>query len=198
MDILVISTEKIKLTLSCADMEKYNLNSESMDYNMSQTREAIKEILDEVKVRTGIEFDGKRVFIQAYPCRSGGCELYITQLVTKNLPAVPDCGQSDIYISAVFDNLPAISAFCNRLCSIKGIHSDCVYYDNYRCNYILTFKSSTDIWENDAILNAIVREFGGITVNGKENSFSSATERYTCLATVDAIGLFADLKSLAN
>ncbi len=82
MELIRISDSKLKITLSVADMEKYALCSDSMDYDNTETRRAFWEILDEAKQKTGFDAAKERVFVQVYPSRGGGCEMYVTKVGT--------------------------------------------------------------------------------------------------------------------
>lgn len=80
MEIIRINDSKIKVTLNDDDMDKYDLSADAMDYDNTETRRVIWQILDEAKHRTGFDAARDRVLIQAYPGRRGGCEIYVTQL----------------------------------------------------------------------------------------------------------------------
>ena len=82
MELIRISDSKLKITLSVADMERYALCSDSMDYDNTETRRAFWEILDEAKHKTGFDAAKERVFVQVYPSRGGGCEMYVTKVGT--------------------------------------------------------------------------------------------------------------------
>ena len=82
MELILISDSKLKITLSLSDMEKYDLCSDSMDYDNTETRRAFWEILDEAKHKTGFDAAKERVFVQVYPSRGGGCEMYVTKVGT--------------------------------------------------------------------------------------------------------------------
>ena len=80
MDMILISDTKLKIMLSPLDMEEFSLTGDDMDYSKSETRRAFRSILDKAKHFTGFDAACTRVFIQVYPSRSGGCELYVTKL----------------------------------------------------------------------------------------------------------------------
>ncbi len=80
MELLRISDSKLKVTLSADDMEKYRLDNETMDYDNTETRSAFWQILDEAKHKTGFDAGGEKIFVQVYPSRCGGCEMYVTKV----------------------------------------------------------------------------------------------------------------------
>lgn len=80
MELIRISESKLKVMLTGEDMRQYELNSVDLDCEDSETRHAFRCILEEAKSQTGFDTHNYRIFIQAYPCRGGGCELYVTKL----------------------------------------------------------------------------------------------------------------------
>jgi len=84
MDMILISDTKLKVMLSPLDMEELALSNNDIDYNNTETRRAFWSILDEAKHKTGFDAARTRVFIQVYPSKSGGCELYVTKLASRS------------------------------------------------------------------------------------------------------------------
>lgn len=80
MELILISDSKLKITLTSDDMAQYELDCDTMDYDNTDTRRAFREIFDHVKSISGFDTAGDRLFIQLYPSREGGCEMYITKL----------------------------------------------------------------------------------------------------------------------
>lgn len=80
MELILISDSKLKIMLTSADMQQYALDCDTIDYDNTETRRAFWNILDEAKHRTGFDAAAQRVFIQLYPSKGGGCEMYVTKL----------------------------------------------------------------------------------------------------------------------
>ena len=80
MELIKISDTKLKIMLTAEDMVHYAIASEALNYENTETRRAVWQILDEAKHQTGFDAASDRVLIQAYPSRMGGCELYITKI----------------------------------------------------------------------------------------------------------------------
>ena len=80
MELLLVSDSKLKIMLTAADMEKYDLRVEEIDYDNTHTRRALWEILDEAKLQSGFDAASDKVLIQLYPSRDGGCEIFVTKL----------------------------------------------------------------------------------------------------------------------
>lgn len=82
MELILISSSKLKIMLSDADMEKYDLTAQTVDYDNTATRRAFWSILDDAKNETGFDAASDRLFIQMYPSKDGGCEMFVTKLGT--------------------------------------------------------------------------------------------------------------------
>lgn len=80
MELIRISDSKLKITLTSDDMTQYELDCDTMDYDNTETRKAFWNILDHAKHMTGFDAAGDRVFVQLYPSKKGGCEMYVTKL----------------------------------------------------------------------------------------------------------------------
>ena len=80
MELILINEKKLKIMLTPEDMREYEIDCESVDYARAETRRAFWSILDEAKHRTGFDAASERVYIQLYPSREGGCEMFVTRL----------------------------------------------------------------------------------------------------------------------
>ncbi len=79
MDLIRIDDNKLKIMLTPVDMQSYALDG-NMDYTKDETRQAFRSIMSEARSRTGFDAEGNRVYVQLYPSRSGGCEMFVTKL----------------------------------------------------------------------------------------------------------------------
>ena len=80
MELILINDKKLKIMLTPEDMKEYELDCETVDYTQTETRRAFWNILDEAKHQTGFDAASERVYIQLYPSRTGGCEMYVTKV----------------------------------------------------------------------------------------------------------------------
>ena len=80
MDMIRIGDNKLKLMLSAADCRRYNISGEDMDCLDPDSRRALRRLLDDAGSRSGFDAAADKIFVQLYPCRSGGCELFVTRL----------------------------------------------------------------------------------------------------------------------
>ena len=72
--------------LTREDVENFELNTENADYNDKETRSKIWEILDYVKSHHNFDHNGDKLFIQLYPSKDGGAEIFVTKI--PKLPTV--------------------------------------------------------------------------------------------------------------
>ncbi len=77
MELIQISDNALKVSLTREDMEFYDIEFEMLDYENTQTRRAIWNILDEAKRSLGFEAARDSLYIQAYRSKCGGCELFV-------------------------------------------------------------------------------------------------------------------------
>ena len=80
MEWIRISNNKLKIMLTAQDAKKYDLRCESADYADVVTRQAFREILTDVGRETGFDATEDKVYIQMYPSKEGGCELFVTRV----------------------------------------------------------------------------------------------------------------------
>lgn len=111
MEIIRISDSKLKVSLDTEDMTRYDLSTEQMNYNTTETRRVLWQILDEAKHTTGFNAADDRILIQAYPGRKGGCEIYVTKLAAKQ-DGTPLRGKESLYACPSLDMLFTI---CQKL-----------------------------------------------------------------------------------
>lgn len=78
MELIVISTTKLKVMLSAEDMEKYEFDP--LCSGDITSRKAFRKILKEVREQCGFDAIGDRVLVQYYPSKRGGCEMFVTKL----------------------------------------------------------------------------------------------------------------------
>ena len=80
MELIKINDRKLKIMMTSEDMAEYELTRDNIDYENVDTRRALRSIFATAKQRTGFDASSERVFVQMYPSKAGGCEMYITKL----------------------------------------------------------------------------------------------------------------------
>lgn len=137
MELIRISSSKLKIMLTGEDMKKYALDAESADYDNTATRRAFWSILDDAKNQSGFNAAGDRIFIQLYPSKDGGCEMFVTKMgllcaidedekkgTTIKLPKAlieksHEAGGREKIGSYVFGELSSLLAVCRQLLARK-------------------------------------------------------------------------------
>ena len=89
LELHLIREDKLKVLLTPFDMMKYELTCEKLDYDNTETRKAIWNILDFAKHETGFDAAIGKIRIEVYPEKSGGCSIYITKISANELPPAP-------------------------------------------------------------------------------------------------------------
>ncbi len=161
MELILISSSKLKIMLSGADMEKYELDADSAECDNDATRRAFRSILDDVKSKTGFGTEGERIFIQLYPSRDGGCELFVTKMgifgthgegakplsprqsttLAKHRVRIGDGGSRERARAYLFDTTEHLLAVCKRLLLQKWKGKSEAYCgDNGKCYLLLADK----------------------------------------------------------
>lgn len=149
MELIRISQDKIKISLTKSDLDAYDISVDSIDYQTEQTRNVFKELFGKAKNQTGFDADGEKVFVQIYTARDGGCEIFISKL---NKPALPEKKQYKTTVF-VFDELKALLCACKQLVRLGYSGDSDAYADgNKRFFLVLNALRKTE--------NAYLREFG--------------------------------------
>lgn len=79
MELIKISHNALKVTLSREDMELYDIEFDMLDYKNNETKRVIWSILDEAKRSLGFEVARDSLYIQAFRSKCGGCELFVSK-----------------------------------------------------------------------------------------------------------------------
>ncbi len=106
MELLKISESALKVSLTREDMELYDIEFDMLDYSNIETRRVIWSILDEAKRTLGFETVRENIYIRAFRCMSGGCELFVCREAKENI------SQPRMFR---FDNAELLIMACKRL-----------------------------------------------------------------------------------
>lgn len=133
MELLKIDNDKLKITLTKEDMEKYALDFDKFSYDNTETRRAFWTILDDAKHETGFDAAVDTVSVQVYGSGSGGCEMYVTRLSEREkettdicLPVLPRSMGQSIY---GFHRIEDLLSACRLLDSLCFSGSSSAFFD---------------------------------------------------------------------
>ena len=125
MDLIKISDNKLKIMLTPVDMQSYEISIGELDCINMETREAFRNIMKEARERIGFDTGGNQIYVQVYPSREGGCELFVTKLGLvcshegQNTSASPHAqSQTDHGVGFSFESMEHLLAACRRLSSL--------------------------------------------------------------------------------
>lgn len=194
MELLRINESKLKIMLSLADMEKYRLDGESMDYDNTETRSALWQILDLAKQKTGFDGCGDKLFIQVYPSRGGGCEMYVTKVGEGGgkpclAPISLVRGTQSIYRLESLDTLLEV---CKKLKACGYADESAVYAKDGAYYLVIREKLQSSIMSVNAISEySFIEEYGTRKSGGIQ--LAILREHGTCLDESGAVERFAVL-----
>lgn len=80
METILITKDKIKIMLSDEEMSLYNIDCE-LSKSRVNADAVIWKILDDVSAVSGFDTTTGSFYVQMYPSKSGGCELFVTRLL---------------------------------------------------------------------------------------------------------------------
>ncbi len=134
MELIRISGDKIKISLTKAELDAYDMSVESMNYGEAATRRAFREIFIEAREQTGFEASDEKVFVQIFRAKNGGCEIFVSKIAkaSKNGDGVTRSKEkrSRLY---TFDDCEDMIRLCRELCRLgyKGISNAYIYENTF-------------------------------------------------------------------
>ncbi|MDR2531324.1 MAG: adaptor protein MecA [Oscillospiraceae bacterium] len=82
MQIDILSSNTLKLTLSRLDMFDLDIKYESLSGKNPETKRLLAHVLKSIRLdqKVGFDFSCERIFVEAFPRPDGGCMLYVSSL----------------------------------------------------------------------------------------------------------------------
>lgn len=199
MDLIKISDNKIKIMLSPVDLQSYELSISELDCTNVETREAFRSIMNEARNRIGFDTGGNQIYVQVYPSREGGCEMFVTKLgllCHTEHPSLPEAVKGDEGHGNVgfgFESMEHLLAACRRLGAMPYAGESSAYRTD-EGRYFLMLGGLTGkrppICESDHLLS-VLEEYGK-----RQNAAAIALyirEHATVLCEGEAINRLASL-----
>ncbi len=109
MKIENIGQNKLKILLNDQDMIQYNISYDQLDYNDSDTKKLVLQLLNVAKSETGFDAAAGKLFIEVFPDVDGGCIFYFTLLTGEKKKG----NEKNILINPFifeFDNINCLSS----------------------------------------------------------------------------------------
>lgn len=147
MELIIISESRIKLMLTPADMASYT----------GSTREMLRCIMHDAREKCGFSASDCRVFIQMYPSKEGGCELFVTKLSDNRNGVFMQSGEERTlteyrkyiyrdrasHVVYSFDEMRYLLGCCLGLCRMSYSGSSRAYRDPDKNRYYLKLDCET-------------------------------------------------------
>jgi len=89
MKLYRLGNNEIRIHLTPEDLEALSIALEDFDYDSTKGRRVIWELFDRAKEETGFDAAKEKVYIQLYPKKNGGCELFVTKIEDEE--EIRDC-----------------------------------------------------------------------------------------------------------
>ena len=138
MNIEKIDTSRILISLCARDMERYEVTFESLNFSEAHSKRVLKEIMAYASEKTGVNFDNKRIMIEALKYESG-CLLLLTLSARKKIYRARYYDNSCIFTFGSAEN------FLSCLRALYHLKKD-VFFSTaylYKDRYYLVIKSSS-------------------------------------------------------
>lgn len=198
MELIVINEGKLKVMLTAEDVRHFELDITTPDGDSPSSRRVLREILDEVRRRTGFDASGERVLVQLYPSKGGGCELFVTKLSKRT--AAGSLAPSASEPPTVYDLRPvlfALGRMSDLLAVCRQLHragyalfSTAYASDDGRYYLVLQERARPDT-QPGAL--SFIEEFGERRRGTAELAYIKEHSR--CIAAGDAVATLAPLSA---
>ena len=209
MELIRISDRKLKIMLTPTDMCHFELDAESFGENSADMHRAFRLLLEEVRKQTDFDADGRRISVQYFPSREGGCEMFISNLqgdesashaVAKALHPLPkeplqlqpakrgggfrrDCAYR-------FESLQSLLAACHRLLKIGYVCESNAYRDEKNNYFLFLSVTSSSPFSIPAELDFLT-EYGSI--QNAASLILYIREHGSLIRSPDAISILGEL-----
>lgn len=182
MEVIMISGEKLKIMLSPTDMEHYAISCDTLDSGNIRSRCAFRKILEDARNCCGFDAVGARLFVQVFPSKEGGCEMFVTKLgdSTKMNLQSQSCNKKFFYVYS-FDSLNKMLTACDAIQRLHYTDESYAYSDIRRKRYFLTLE--TDIPN--------LSEFGGRKCRSNVRFYISEHCKLICAQAVKRLSSLA-------
>lgn len=176
MEYILISEDKLKIILTRQELDARDVSVDELDYENPLARGIVEGLLDYAKDNLGFDTSKRKLLIQLFPSRDGGCELFVTRLGKKEDKSKEnrsgDVGRKVPRVrprAFSFESLGGLLSLCKRLKSSGYLPQGSVWVD-LQGQWFLTLTGEDT--ELDRVL-------GVIAEYGEEQSYT-ATSLYLC------------------
>ena len=176
MEVIRINRERIKIMLSPTDMEEMNINCDMLEVLDKDGKEAFSKIMQEARNKCGFISCGRKIYVQVFPSKDGGCEMFITKINDGEISDRLSKRKKYYYKFRCFEDL---MKFCQAMMSLN--YNCSAYKDIEKENYYITSEEKCDIYG----------EFGGKECSELCSVYITERCRLICEDAVNQLGRFA-------
>ena len=194
MEHILINSGKLKLMLSREDIERYELsdvvgNGNNYPEGTSEQRTALRKLLDDAERIPGFDGGQGRLFVQLYPSRDGGAEVYRK-----------DGDVMKITKTGVFDELSDLIGCCRALSGLGAEHGGRIMSDSSAFSdgrrYFLVLSGTISCREyldgvSSRRIEAVIGEFGRNTDSLHAEAY--ICEHCSCVCETSAVRILSDM-----
>ena len=130
MELIRINDKKMKIMLTPSDMKTYELDVKQLSGGSEESRRAFRHMLHDAGIGSETVADTDKIYVQYYPSKEGGCEMFITKIdVAKESAGEKgttdmtraDAPETERLIAYRFETLSYLLLGCRYLCASKDI-----------------------------------------------------------------------------
>lgn len=141
----LLNGNRIKVTVSVSEQEKFGVSYETMDYSDGNTRKLCEKIIEEAGKEVGFQMDDGKLLVEARQCCNGNVALYLSRIPTEENSM--HTYEGIVKFESSNDMLDALKTFARFHRCIK--ESKLYFYN--RCYYIyfqmFSYRSEADeLW----------------------------------------------------
>ena len=196
MELIVIDEQRMKIMLTAEDVAEYKIDILTLDAEDEKTKRILYDILDRATSKAGAERARDQAFVQIFPSKDGGCEMYVTKYSqlsddrageVKAVP-IPTRGRTSRVKKRLVYKFSSLGdlLLASRALVARG------YRDNSDA-YIQKSKESIYlvIYESDEVDVTVTLEYADPVFFGGVNAY--ICEHCTAICEGDAVGRLAAL-----
>ena len=114
------------------DHEEWDISADMLDYANPDAKRVFGDILKYAKQELGFDTSGRKVLLQLYPSRDGGCELFVTCVGMSESLDDTDAHNSDTQFAKAysFEKLDYLLTVCKHLLHLEVCQSSSAWFDD--------------------------------------------------------------------
>lgn len=125
MEFIIISDNKMKIMLTQKDLDKYSIDGENFSICNDTQRHAFRHMLNDACRKSGFEGNASRLMVQMYPCKRGGCEIFVTKLDGTDRYAEQDQEKRGSAERSLFGDISQCGIFCYSFSEFSHLNTVC-------------------------------------------------------------------------